>query len=145
MTDTTKLRLPVASGPEPEQDQAAGTASPSGPRQKAGRRDRVTTLGLTYRRERFARAVAEGKTFTDAYRASYTTTGMKPRSIHVEASRLAAVPSVSLRIEALIADRERAEQRDADRIRAFVVEQLQHEATHARQDSARVRALELLV
>lgn len=57
--------------------------------------------GLTQRREKFARCVAEGMSGADAYRASFKVGRMKPEHIHVEASELIADPKVRRRISDL--------------------------------------------
>lgn len=54
------------------------------------------------RHERFAQAVAAGRTQADAYREAYPASQKwKPAAVHVHASTLAATPSVSARVEAL--------------------------------------------
>lgn len=57
--------------------------------------------GLTPQQEKFAQAVASGKSLSDAYRASYKADKMKPEVVNVKASELAAVGTVSVRIKAL--------------------------------------------
>ena len=58
-------------------------------------------MSLTANQESFARGIAEGKSYTDAYRSAYKTDRMSPEAINVEASRLKDNPKVSLRIKEL--------------------------------------------
>lgn len=58
-------------------------------------------LKLTPKQERFAQAIADGKTQADAYRIAYGVDGMKDSSIHVNASKLMADAKVSQRVEDL--------------------------------------------
>ena len=58
-------------------------------------------MSLTAKREVFCQGVADGLNYSDAYRLSHDASRMKPAVLHEEASRLAAVPDVSLRIEQL--------------------------------------------
>lgn len=48
--------------------------------------------------EKFAQCVASGMSLSDAYRASYKASKMKPEAIWVEASKLASSPMVALRV-----------------------------------------------
>jgi len=57
--------------------------------------------GLTPQQEKFARCVAEGKTQADALRACYKVAKWSAKSVHNEASRIANLPEVSMRIKAL--------------------------------------------
>ncbi len=99
---------------------------------------------LTGKQENFAIKVAGGSSKTAAYRDVYCTNTMKPQSIYVEASRLAANPKVALRIDAL--EREMDEDRRIQAVSRlnYVLNALMREAETAVSDSARVRALELL-
>jgi phage terminase small subunit len=56
---------------------------------------------LTANQESFARGIAEGKSYTDAYRSAYKTDRMSPEAVNVEASRLKDNPKISLRIKEL--------------------------------------------
>ena len=58
------------------------------------------THGVTAKQDRFALLVAQGKTLSDAYRASYDTENMKPDTVRQCASQLAGVPHVAARITA---------------------------------------------
>ena len=57
--------------------------------------------GLTIKQELFAVAVAEGKTFSDAYRYAYNTENMTAPSIWRNAHGLATHTKVAARLEAL--------------------------------------------
>lgn len=57
--------------------------------------------GLTPQQEKFAQAVASGKSLSDSYRASYKAGKMTAKQVNEEASKLAAAPKVSQRIAAL--------------------------------------------
>lgn len=58
-------------------------------------------MALTANQESFARGIAEGKSYTEAYRSVYKTDRMSPEAINVEASRLKDNPKVALRIKEL--------------------------------------------
>lgn len=58
-------------------------------------------MALTANQESFARGIAEGKSYTDAYRSAYKTDRMSPEAIYVESSRLKDNPKVALRIKEL--------------------------------------------
>ena len=101
--------------------------------------------GLTDKQEAFCHAVMSGQCFSDAYRSCYNATGMTAASIHVEASKLAASPKVSLRIEALQRDMEAQRRMQGAARGDAVLKQLTDLAVDPDiQDGARVRALELL-
>ena len=56
---------------------------------------------LTSKREIFCQGLAGGLTQSEAYRRSHDASGMKTATLNEEASRLAAVPDVSLRVAEL--------------------------------------------
>lgn len=58
--------------------------------------------GLTVKQEAFAQALASGLSNADSYRAAYDATSMKDNSIHAEASRLAASPTISARVREIL-------------------------------------------
>ena len=58
-------------------------------------------MALTANQECFARGIAEGKSYTEAYRSAYKTDRMSPEAINVEASRLKDNPKVALRVKEL--------------------------------------------
>lgn len=100
--------------------------------------------GLTSKQESFAQAVADGKTLSDAYRASYDAENMKDSTIWTEASQLMDNPKVSTRVLAIQQAREDRTLHDSARLKRLVLERLHAEATEAQSDAARIRALELL-
>jgi len=101
--------------------------------------------GLTDKQEAFCHAVMSGQCFSDAYRSCYNAAGMTAASIHVEASKLAASPKVSLRIEGLQRDMEAQRRMQGAARGDAVLKQLTDIAMDLDiQDGARVRALELL-
>ena len=61
-------------------------------------------MKLTDKQEKFAQAIADGKTQADAYRLAYDVSKFKPEAIHVNASKVAADTKVALRIESLKAE-----------------------------------------
>lgn len=64
----------------------------------------INEYGLTPQQESFAQKVVSGETLSDAYRASYSAKKMSEKTIHEEASRLAANPKVAARISAMQAE-----------------------------------------
>ena len=58
-------------------------------------------MALTSKQENFAQCVADGMNQSDAYRAAYSTGGMKDNSINVNASKMMADAKVSLRVNEL--------------------------------------------
>lgn len=57
--------------------------------------------GLTPKREKFAQAVASGKTQADAYRAAFDANNATAKTIQEAASRLMADSKVAARVDAL--------------------------------------------
>jgi len=106
-----------------------------------GKRDKD---GLTGKQAAFASATLEHATLTAAYREVYDAEGMRPASVHCEASKLVSNPKVAQRIERLTAEKERDQRTEGARLREFIRERLVREATEADSDAARVRAVELL-
>lgn len=101
--------------------------------------------GLTAKQERFAEQVASGATLAASYRAAYDATNMSAAAIHNEASKLMDHPGIAMRVNALLRQKQAAEQHDAGRIRRHVIERLHAESTDPdNPPAARVRALELL-
>lgn len=58
-------------------------------------------MSLTANQESFARGIAEGKTYTEAYRSAYKTDRMTPKTINEEASRLKDNPKITARVKEL--------------------------------------------
>lgn len=100
--------------------------------------------GLTAKQDAFAQAVADGKTLSDAYRASYEADAMKDSTVWTEASKLMDNPKVSQRVASIQRAREDKTLHDQARLKRLVLERLHAEAMDAESDSARIRALELL-
>lgn len=103
------------------------------------------STGLTAKQEAFARAVVmDGMNLSDAFRASHCAASMAPGTVWTKASMLAKSDKVRNRMVALQSEMDRRYYDDAERTRALVFERLWEEALTARQDGARIRALELL-
>lgn len=101
---------------------------------------------LTSKQAQFAKLVADGAKYSDAYREAYNTKiSASSKSINVAASRLAKHPRVSVRIQEL-KDGDLAATLDNDKItQRWIMERLQAEATNPKNSpSVRVRALELI-
>ena len=58
-------------------------------------------MKLTAQQEKFAQAIADGMTQADAYRHAYDCSKTKTNVIHVNASKVAAIAKVALRVESL--------------------------------------------
>lgn len=101
--------------------------------------------GLTAKQEAFAAQVASGATLAGSYRAAYDAANMSTPAIHVAACRLMASPTVGLRVNQLVKQKQARSSYDSARIMSHVVERLHAESIDsANPPSARVRALELL-
>jgi len=105
----------------------------------------ILPIGVTAKEDAFARAVVlDGKSLSDAYRASHHADTMAPATVWRKASLVAARGRVRARMDALRAEKDRQTCDDAEVTRRYVIERLMHESLHALQASARIRALELL-
>ena len=100
---------------------------------------------LTPKQAKFIALVADGLSYSEAYRGSYDAKNMSVAATQVEASRLANKEKVANAIEALRAE-DRHTQILVERVtRSWVTQKLQEEATGEDNPPAtRVRALELL-
>ena len=100
---------------------------------------------LTPKQSKFIGLVAEGLSYSEAYRQSYDATRMSVASTQVEASRLANQQKIAKAIHGLRAN-VRHTARMVERVsRGWVALKLQEEATDTQNPPAtRVRALELL-
>jgi len=78
---------------------------------------------LTPKMMAFARYVAAGKTYAEAYRQAYSSTG-KPQTAQQEGSRLMADPQIAARVQVLIKAREDALVRSAVSDRDAVLSKL---------------------
>ena len=65
----------------------------------------ATPTGLTEKQERFAQCLSEGLTNSEAYRLAYAADTMAPGTIHSEASKLAAHPKVTARLNVLLTEK----------------------------------------
>lgn len=74
-------------------------------RERKGKRSgNKTGSPLTAKQEAFCKGLAAGLSNSDAYRAAYDTSNMKPGTVHNEACKLAAAPHVAARTSALVAE-----------------------------------------
>ncbi len=60
------------------------------------------TVTLTPKQDKFALGVAAGLNQSDAYRMAYSASGMQPKQVWEEASKLRRNPKVAQRIEGLL-------------------------------------------
>jgi len=81
---------------------------------------------LTEKQETFALKIIDGLSLSDAYRQSYRAEHMKSPTIHVEASRLAALPKVALRIQELWYQKDEDRHMQTLRREDFVLENLKN-------------------
>lgn len=103
------------------------------------------TKSISPKMSAFAGFVAEGDSYTEAYRKSYDASTMTERSVWNASSRLAKNPKVKDAIEALKAKSKTAQESHQKLSNEWTVQRLQDEATDDRNPGAtRVRALELL-
>ncbi len=114
------------------------------PRSMGSGGGRRNEWGLTPKMEFFAVEAAKGGSLSDAYRRAYNTANHSQAGVWREASRLAKHPLVVGRIEQLVRVREQDALHDGDRIRQFVIQNLQDLASNAKRDSDKIRANELL-
>jgi len=138
-TDTVKT--PKA---KPTTGGSVGTSkgdTSTGTRRKSGKN---LLLGLTSKQEAFADAVVSGMSLSAAYKLAYDAEKMQDESVRVAASRLFSQANVSLRVQALNAEKE--EQRrmlmvsDAE----ASINTLREMLKSADSSSAKIRAAELL-
>ena len=65
----------------------------------------ATPTGLTEKQEAFAQRLSEGLTNSEAYRLAYAADTMAPGTIHSEASKLAAHPKITARLNSLLEEK----------------------------------------
>lgn len=99
---------------------------------------------LTAKREAFAQAVAGGQSQAAAYRSAFDADRMSPGAVWTEASLLARNPQVAQRVGELKAEAEQVRRTRLVGREAEILAQIEFEATNARSDATRLRALELL-
>lgn len=101
--------------------------------------------GLTAKQEAFCQHVAKGSNLSDAYRAAYDASNMKPNIINNEACKLMARQDIANRVNVLITEIQAKTSLDANRIRQHVIDKLWQESqSTSNPANVRVRALELL-
>ena len=99
---------------------------------------------LTNRQKQFVEEVVDGMSATEAYRASYNTGQMSPKTIWEASSRLSRHPKIVARLDELRAEKEAEERMLRLSYGDFVINELQELALNAKSDRARIKALELL-
>lgn len=124
---------PVGDNPSMTDDTLAPLKSPS----SQGKR-------LTPKKLKFAQCLIEGMTAADAYRVAYNAESMAETSIRTEAWKLANDVLIQEIVERERAKMVRASTVSVGGLRPQIIERLWSEAQNARQDGARIRALELL-
>lgn len=96
--------------------------------------------GLTVKREHFAHLVVELDNQTEAYKQAYDVSGFtEPHGIEVEASRLALIPEVALRIEQLRSKQAIRHEITLDDITSRLIREADREGKYS-QHGARVQA-----
>ncbi len=105
----------------------------------------TTPNGVSPKQSAFAAFVAEGDSYTDAYRKAYDASKMKDQVVWNAASRLAKNKKVVTYITALKKKDATAIEAHDKLSKAWILERLQDEARNDKNPAAtRVRALELL-
>lgn len=100
---------------------------------------------ITANQEAWCRLVASGWPAVDAYKHCFACTLSKPQTVQKRAWDLAQVnPGTTSRLRELMDARVQGQVHQSDYMRAHVVERLFHESVNAKNDGARIRALELL-
>ncbi len=99
---------------------------------------------LTGKQEIFCQRIVDGYTQADAIRAAYDVSKSSNQAIYVMGCKAMANPKIVERVAEIRAARDRVTSLDGVALKAFVIERLKIEAEEAKQDGARVRALELL-
>ncbi len=102
------------------------------------------TNRLTGKQEAFAQHVSKGNTLKASVRHAYDSENMTDKSCYEMGCRMMRNAKIAARVDGLIEAETRAALHKGGSLKAFVVERLQEEALNAKQDGARVRALELL-
>jgi len=99
----------------------------------------------TEKQRKFAQAVSEGESYSEAYRKAYNAEGSSPQTVRVNAHRVAHNANVSPMIDELKARNERGLQRNLGSRRRWILERLLEEAESLESTPAsRVKSLELL-
>lgn len=101
--------------------------------------------GLTLKQEAFAQAVAEGLTFSAAYRKAYDAERMSDAAVWQEGSRLAANPRVALRMKELREVTKPRASHDPGEVKAEIIRTLRTILSDSNAKQAdRMKAAELL-
>lgn len=95
---------------------------------------------LTPQQRQFAQSVADGSSYTAAYRAAYRCHTAKPHTVSVDASRLANMPKIAAAIEQMY---RQATWNEAD-WRQEAIFRLLDEAKNGDTTRDRLRALKML-
>lgn len=100
----------------------------------------------TFKQDRFAKAMAEGKTLVEAYSLAYPNQASRDRSsISADASKLKANPKVRDRISYYIAKHERYSSYNPAKLRSLAIETIMAIAeSETAKHSDRLKAAELL-
>lgn len=114
-------------------------------RTNGGRGGPLNEHGLTKREEDFCQLVAQGKSYTDAYKGAYDASNMIPSTTWCRAWTVAHRPRVEERIRFLTEEIATNEKTRGTRAKAFIEEALWAEATkEGSKPTDRLKALELL-
>ena len=101
-------------------------------------------MQLTRKQELFIEKSLCSNSISEAFRKSYSSQSMSPKTIWEAASRLFTNPKVVARLDELRAEKEAQERMLRLSYGDFVINELQKLALNAKSDKARVKALELL-
>ena len=118
-----------------------GNSAVSGRIKPGTRKTPKLANGLTVKQETFARLVAEGANYSDAYRQAFDCDNGSMNTINVSASKLAKMDKVKLRIDEHRASIQEYSERVAMRATDRWHETLWSIADNSRNDGARVSAL----
>jgi hypothetical protein len=99
---------------------------------------------MTNRQRNFARDVCSGMNLSEAYRNHYDVSNSKPETVWHNACTLAANPKVKKRIREIYAEMDTERSNEDALLTAYVLKSLVKEADGAKNDGARIRALELI-
>ena len=105
---------------------------------------------LTIKQRSFINEIVKGKigshkaAYAKAYDVTLNKDGSIPKWVEVEASKLLAIPKISLCLQRSLERKEHNVTASALRTKNYVLERLLKESQQADSDSSRIRALELL-
>jgi phage terminase small subunit len=98
-------------------------------------------IRLTHRQRHFAEKVADGFTYSRAYRESYGCKKAKSSTIRTSASRLANTPKIAKAIDELLQAKERVDESPAE----SAIRTLLDEMYNAKTGRDRIRAAQALL